>query len=263
MPVMLIDAHCHLDFSDFDADREAVFARAKNVDVEHFVVPGTMSSRWQNVLALGKRDDVSIGLGLHPYFIEAHREADIEALERALDENDGVIAVGECGIDARFDDTWDQQWHFFNAQLRLAKTRKLPVIIHCVQANDQVAKRLRQLKLPAGGLIHAFSGSPEQAQAFIDLGFVVGLGGAVTYPRAKRLHRAVRSLPDDGFVLETDSPDMPLCGQQGERNEPANVAKVCRQVARLREQSEEAIAAASTQTAARLFSLPLDLDGAR
>lgn len=255
---MLVDAHCHLDFSDFDADREAVFARAKREGVQHFVVPGTMRSRWKNVLALGQRDEVSVGLGLHPYFIQAHQEEDIDALETMLDENTQIIAIGECGIDARFSDTWEPQWQFFNAQLRIAKARKLPVIIHCVQANDQVAKRLRQLKLPAGGLIHAFSGSPEQAQAFVDLDFVLGLGGAATYPRAKRLQRAIKSLPDDAFVLETDSPDMPLCGQQGERNEPANVATVCRHVAALREQSDAAIANASTKTATQLFTLPLE-----
>ncbi|MDR5898233.1 TatD family hydrolase [Halomonas vilamensis] len=255
---MLVDAHCHLDFADFDSDREAVFARAKCKGVQHFVVPGTRRSRWENVLALGQRDEVSIALGLHPYFIQAHQEEDIDALDKILDKNTQVIAIGECGIDARFNDTWEDQWHFFNAQLRLAKARQLPVIIHCVQANDQVAKRLRQLKLPAGGLIHAFSGSPEQAQAFLDLGFVLGLGGAATYPRAKRLQRAIKSLPEDAFVLETDSPDMPLCGHQGERNEPAYVAKVCHRVAALREQPESAIANASTLTAARLFKLPID-----
>lgn len=256
---MLIDAHCHLDFSDFDADCEAVFARAKREGVQYFVVPGTMRSRWKNVLALGQRDDVSVGLGLHPYFIQAHQKEDVDALEIMLDENTQIIAIGECGIDARFSDTWEQQWQFFNAQLRVAKARKLPVIIHCVQANDQVAKRLRQLKLPAGGLIHAFSGSPEQAQAFIDLGFVLGLGGAATYPRAKRLQRAIQSLPDDAFVLETDSPDMPLCGQQGERNEPANVVAICRHVAALRGQTDDIVANASTKTATRLFALPLEL----
>ncbi|SEK26585.1 TatD family hydrolase [Halomonas daqiaonensis] len=252
---MLIDAHCHLDFPDFDADREAVFERAKAEGVRHFLVPGTTRKRWPEVLALGERDDVDVCLGLHPYFIDEHRDADLEALEEALDTNPGVVAVGECGIDGRFEESWDAQWHTFDAQLRIAKARQLPVVIHCVQANDKVAKRLRQLELPAGGLIHAFAGSPEQARKFLDLGFVLGLGGAVTFDRAKRLHRAVKSLPDDGYVLETDSPDMPLAGHQGERNESANVAQVCRVVAEVREQSPEQVAADSTATARRLFQL--------
>ncbi|WP_444984469.1 TatD family hydrolase [Halomonas mongoliensis] len=257
---MLIDAHCHLDFPDFDADREAVFERARAVGVGHFVVPGTTRQRWPDVLALGKCDDVSVCLGLHPYFMNSHVDSDLDALDQTLAAHCGgasprVVAVGECGIDARFADTLEAQWELFDAQLRLAKTHALPLVIHCVRANDRVAKRLRQLAPPAGGLIHAFAGSPEQARRFIDLGFVVGLGGAVTHARAKRLRRAVAALPDDGFVLETDSPDMPLAGRQGERNEPARVVEVCRVVAELRGQSEEAVAAASTATARRLFGL--------
>ncbi|TLF53470.1 TatD family deoxyribonuclease [Halomonas urmiana] len=252
---MLIDAHCHLDFPDFDADREAVFERARAVGVTRFVVPGTTRPRWGRVLALGKREDVGVCLGLHPYFMDEHAPDDIEALAQWVDAHSEVVAVGECGIDARFDETLDAQWTFFDAQLRLAKARALPVVIHCVRANDRVAKRLRQLALPAGGLIHAFTGSPEQAHKFLDLGFTLGLGGATTFERARRLQRAVASLPDDGYVLETDSPDMPLAGHQGERNEPARVAEVCRRVAELRDQSEERVAAASTATARRLFNL--------
>lgn len=253
---MLIDAHCHLDFPDFDADREAVIERARAVGVTRFVVPGTTRQRWGRVLALGARDDVAVCLGLHPYFMTEHREDDLEALDAALDRHPEVVAVGECGIDARFDETLDAQWTLFDAQLRLAKARSLPVVIHCVRANDQVAKRLRQLDLPAGGLIHAFAGSPEQARVFLDLGFTLGLGGAVTFDRARRVHRAVASLPEDGYVLETDSPDMPLAGHQGERNEPSRVAEVCRAVAELRGQSARQVAEASTATARRLFGLP-------
>ncbi len=257
---MLIDAHCHLDFPDFDADREAVFERARAVGVARFVVPGTTRERWPGVLALGQREDVSVCLGLHPCFMDRHRDKDLEALARALakhagEAGPGIVALGECGIDARFPETLEAQWGLFDAQLRLAKEHELPVVIHCVRANDQVAKRLRQLGLPCGGLIHAFAGSPEQAHRFIELGFVAGLGGAATHERAKRLHRAVAALPDDGYVLETDSPDMPLAGHQGERNEPARVEQVCRIVAELRGQSVERVADNSTATARRLFRL--------
>lgn len=265
---MLIDAHCHLDFSDFDTDREAVFERAQAAGIRHFVVPGTTRSDWPGVLALAQRDDVSACLGLHPYFMQAHRlegDADLKVLEASLDEHPNVVAVGECGIDARFGETLDTQWQLFDAQLRLAKHYQLPVVIHCVHENDKVAKRLRQLALPAGGLIHAFSGSPQQAQAFLDLGFTLGLGGALTYPRAKRLHRMVKALPADGFVLETDSPDMPLFrqqyfhqqqrGSQSQRNEPANVARVCEHVAALRGEDATTIATQSTANARALFRI--------
>jgi TatD DNase family protein len=253
---MLIDAHCHLDFTQFDTDRAEVVEAAKAAGVAHFVVPGTTRARWQDVLALDERDDTSVCLGLHPYFIQQHQEADLEALDQSLSEHPEAVALGECGIDGRFGDTLDTQWHFFDAQLKLAKRHSLPVVVHCVHANDKVAKRLRQLALPQAGLIHAFSGSLEQAEKFLDLGFKLGLGGAVTYERAKRLQRTVEALPDDAFVLETDSPDMPLSGYQGRRNEPCRVAEVCQVVASLRGQTVEHVARLSSHTATTLFGLP-------
>ncbi|MBF8222055.1 TatD family hydrolase [Halomonas sp. 328] len=255
---MLIDAHCHLDFPDFDADREAVLARAHAAGVGHLVVPGTTRARWPGVLALGARDDISVCLGLHPYFIDEHGDNDLAALDALLGEASGgprIVALGECGVDGRFSDTLAAQWRLFEAQVRLARAHRLPLVIHCVRLNDEVARLLRRLAPPAGGLIHAFAGSPEQARRFIDLGFVVGLGGALTHERAKRLHRAVAALPDDGYVLETDSPDMPLAGHRGERNEPARIAEVCRAVAALRGQSADRVAADSSATARRLFGI--------
>ncbi|MFS8149492.1 TatD family deoxyribonuclease [Halomonas sp. ATBC28] len=253
---MLVDAHCHLDFTQFDKDRAEVFESAKAVGVAHFVVPGTTRTRWQQVLALGARSDTAVCLGLHPYFVDEHQTEDINALDSLLGEHPEVVAVGECGIDGRFTDTLEAQWYYFDVQLRLAKQHALPVVIHCVHANDKVAKRLRQLALPKAGLIHAFSGSIEQANKFLDLGFKLGLGGVVTYERAKRLRRTVAALPDGAFVLETDSPDMPLSGYQGMRNEPCRVAEVCSVVAALRGQTEEQVAAQSSNTAATLFGLP-------
>lgn len=252
---MLIDAHCHLDFAAFDDDRQAMFERAHVAGVGHFVVPGTTRERWPRVVALGERDDVSIALGLHPAFMDCHDEGDVEALAQALDAHPEAVALGECGIDARFADSLDAQWQLLDAQLKLAKARCLPVVLHCVHANDKLSKRLRQLDLPAGGLIHAFAGSADQAQRFIDLGFVVGLGGATSYPRAQRLQRAVAALPDDGYMLETDSPDMPLCGFQGQRNEPARVARVAEAVAELRGQSVAEVRAYSADNTRRLFGI--------
>ncbi|WP_083004426.1 TatD family hydrolase [Halomonas sp. GT] len=256
---MLIDAHCHLDFEAFEDDRDAVIENAKAVGVEHFVVPATTRSLWPNVLALSARKEVSSCVGLHPYFIDEHTNQDLVALEQLFAEQKAekrVVAVGECGIDGRFTESLDKQWAFFDAQLGLAKQFALPVVVHCVKANDQVSKRLRQLALPNGGLIHAFSGSYEQAAKFLDLGYTLGLGGAITYERALRLRNVVSRLPDDGFVLETDSPDMPLSGYQGQRNEPCRVAKVAGVVAALRHQSFETIAALSSANAIRLFQLP-------
>ncbi len=255
---MLFDAHCHLDFDRFDTDREAVFERAHAAGVSRFLVPGTTRQRWPAVLDLGERDDVVVSLGLHPYFVEAHADSDLEALADEIGRHESLVGIGECGIDARVEDTLERQWELFEAQLQLAKRHRLPIIIHCVHADDQVAKRLRQLDLPARGLIHAFGGSPQQARRFLDLGYSLGLGGAVTYDRAKRLHRAVQSIPDDGFVLESDSPDMPLSGRQGQRNEPAHLMETAESVARLRGQTRESVIANAWVNTHRLFGLDAD-----
>ncbi|WP_447556526.1 TatD family hydrolase [Vreelandella sp. EE22] len=251
---MLVDAHCHLDFSDFDDDFDRVIEAAREEGVCHFVVPGTTRKRWPQVKALGERSDMSHCLGLHPYFVDEHDPEDLARLDEQL-HVPGVVGVGECGIDARFDQSLERQWHYFDSQLKLAKSHHLPVVIHCVKANDEVGKRLHQLALPRAGLIHAFSGSYEQASKFLDLGYVLGLGGAATYDRAQRLHRVIKQLPSDAFVLETDSPDMPLSGGQGRRNEPSQISRVCETVARLRNQPVEEVAASSTRNAARLFNL--------
>ncbi|MEC8918689.1 MAG: TatD family hydrolase [Pseudomonadota bacterium] len=255
---MLFDAHCHLDFDRFDADREAAFDRAHAAGVSRFMVPGTTRQRWNHVLELSRRDDVVASLGLHPYFTDEHADSDLEALADEIGRHESLVGIGECGIDARFEDTLEQQWSLFEAQLQLAKRHRLPIIIHCVHADDQVAKRLRQLDLPARGLIHAFGGSPQQAGRFLDLGYSLGLGGAVTYDRAKRLHRAVQSIPDDGFVLESDSPDMPLSGRQGQRNEPAHLMETAETVARLRGQTRESVIANAWVNTHRLFGLDAD-----
>lgn len=259
---MLIDAHCHLDAVEFDTDRDSVFSAAQAVGVGHFIVPGTRRARWHNVLALAERDEVSICLGLHPYFVAQHQLSDLGALETLVNQQlSGAssarpVAIGECGIDGRFSESLSEQWRYFDEQLRIAKRCKLPVVVHCVKANDTVSKRLRQLCLPDAGLIHAFAGSYEQAVRLLDLGYVLGVGGAVTYERAQRLRRVVAKLPDDGFVLETDSPDMPLNGYQGQRNEPARLAQVAQEVAKLRGQRLSTVASLSSANAARVFKLP-------
>lgn len=253
---MLIDSHCHLDFPVFAQDRDAVISRAVNESVSRFVVPSTTVASFADVLELVQSSPRIFGaLGLHPYFLSEHGESALAALHQALDQHAGeIVALGECGFDARLADH-DAQWQLFEAQLSMAREFSLPVIVHCVRANDEVAKRLKNARLTRGGIIHAFAGSQVQAERFLELGFVLGLGGSVTYPRARKLRGVVASLPKDGFVLETDSPDMPLQGFQGQRNEPARVAEVARSVASLRESTLEAISETTSRTVQRILQL--------
>ncbi|MFC0268438.1 TatD family hydrolase [Kushneria aurantia] len=248
---MLADAHCHLQFSAFDADRPAVIRRARQQGVSRLVVAGTRLDEIGALTALSRPGEVDICFGLHPWFLDDHGDDDIEQLAQALASHE-VVALGECGVDARIDSP-ERQWRLFDAQLKLAKRLALPVVIHCVKYEDEVGKRLGQLALPAGGLIHAFTGSLQQAERLIGLGFTLGIGGAVTHDRAHKLKRTVAALPEGSFVLETDAPDMTPQGAAGERNEPANVTLVAAEVARLRGISAETLAAQTGATLERLL----------
>lgn len=166
------------------------------------------------------------------------------------------MAVGEIGLDFRPGQAEAaQQEQLLEAQLKLAKAHDLPVLLHAVKAHDQVLKLLRRQNLPRAGIVHAFSGSEQQAREYAKLGFKLGFGGAMTHERAHKLHRLVAELPLEWLVLETDAPDMPLSGHQGERNEPSRVAEVARLIAELRGISVEEVKAVTHATAVSLLKL--------
>jgi TatD DNase family protein len=257
---MLIDTHCHLDFPDFDPDRAAVLRRARLVGVEQIVVPSITVDNFERVLELCATDSrLYPALGLHPCF--SHDPvSDLERLDKALSQTKGqVVAIGEIGLDFRPEYASPEQLRvqeqLFKTQLQLAKVHELPVLIHAVKAHDQVLKWLRQYQLPRAGIIHAFSGSEQQAREYAKLGFKLGFGGAVTYERAHKLRRLAAELPLEWLVLETDAPDMPLQQYLGQPNEPARVAEVAALIAELRNESVEHIAAVTTATAEQLLGL--------
>lgn len=231
----LFDTHCHFDFPAFDHDREALLDACRRQGVEGILLPGVEAVHWARLLELCRRYPALYpSLGLHPGFVAGHREADLQRLDALLGEGQ-ARAVGEIGLDfweGREDE--ERQAYFFEAQLDLAKKHDLPVLLHVRKAHDQVLKRLRRWQLPRGGVAHAFSGSQQQAEQYVELGFRLGIGGPVTYPRAKRLRRQVCELPLTALVLETDAPDMPLCGRQGQRNRPDLLPRLLQTLAELR-----------------------------
>lgn len=253
---MLIDTHCHLDFPDFSVDRAAVIERARSEGVEQIVVPSVTVDNFQSVL------DVCAGapalfpaLGLHPCFTHEPAAA-IEQLAQMLTSHQPV-AVGEIGLDFRPGQaSAEMQVPLFEQQLALARAQDLPVLLHVVKAHDEVLKRLRQCQLPRGGIVHAFSGSEQQAREYAKLGFKLGFGGAFTHARARKLQRLAAELPLEWLVLETDAPDMPLAGYQGERNEPARVAEVAQQLASLRGVSLAQVAEQTCANARQILHLP-------
>lgn len=256
--MQLIDSHCHFDLPVFDADRAQVLERARAAGVARIVVPAIAAAGWPRLRAVcHQHPGLHPAYGLHPMFLDQHREDDL-ALLRTWIETERPCAVGECGLDFFVDGLdAERQRHFFRAQLQLAREHDLPVIVHARKAVEETIVTIRRIG-GLRGVVHSFSGSPEQARQLADNGFLVSLGGPLTYERANRLRRLVASIPLDMLMLETDAPDQPDAGIAGQRNEPARLLAIAQAVAALRGQPVEEIAAATSANARRLFGLPAD-----
>jgi TatD DNase family protein len=251
----LVDSHSHIDVEAFDADRDAVLARARDAGVERHVVPGVIAATWPSLRAACDRaPELKPGYGLHPVYLADHRPGHLDALPRWL-EDERTVCVGECGLDF-FVESLDReaQYAYLRPQLALARDLALPVVLHARRAVEAIVAVLREYP-GITGVVHSYGGSEEQARQLFKLGFMLGIGGPVTYERANRIRRVVKTMPLEFLLLETDSPDQPNATRRGERNEPARLVEVCECVAALRGVEPEAIAAATTANANRLFRL--------
>ena len=250
----LVDSHCHLDVAEFDRDRAQVIERARAAGVRHQVVPAIAAAGWAGLARVCAEEGLHLAYGLHPVYLDDHRDGDLDALDAWLDAHPAV-AVGECGLD-HYVEGLDRarQAHLFEGQLDIARSRDLPVVVHARRAVEAVIRSIRRFP-GVRGVVHSYGGSIEQARQLRDLGFLIGLGGPVTYAGAHRLHRLVRQLPLDQLLLETDAPDQPDSSHRGQRNEPARLPVVAHAIARLRDAPAEAVAAATARNAASLFAL--------
>ncbi|HCA64041.1 MAG TPA: TatD family deoxyribonuclease [Pseudomonas sp.] len=256
--MQLIDTHTHLDFEMFDDDRAQVIARARNAGVERIVVLGVHAANWQRVWQLAcDEPSVHAALGLHPVFLEEHQDAHVQQLRDWLERLRGepkLCAVGEIGLDYYIDNPdIERQQRLLEAQLALAADFSLPVLLHVRRAHAPMIATLKRYKLERSGVIHAFSGSWEEAREYLRLGFRLGLGGAGTWPQAQRMHRVLRQLPLEAILLETDAPDIPPAGHAGERNSPELLPEICRRLADLKGIDAHALAAASYRNSCELF----------
>ena len=256
--MQLIDTHTHLDFEMFDDDRAQAIARARNAGVERIVVLGVHAANWQRVWQLAcDEPSVHAALGLHPVFLEEHQDAHVQQLRDWLERLRGepkLCAVGEIGLDYYIDNPdIERQQRLLEAQLALAADFSLPVLLHVRRAHAPMIATLKRYKLERSGVIHAFSGSWEEAREYLRLGFRLGLGGAGTWPQAQRMHRVLRQLPLEAIVLETDAPDIPPAGHAGERNSPELLPEICRRLADLKGIDAHALAAASYRNSCELF----------
>jgi TatD DNase family protein len=252
----LVDTHCHIDLEVFDADRDAVLERAREAGVDRFIVVGFAPERWSPALALQRGvPGVYAALGLHPTEADRFSEEVKRALRQMIDR-DAVVAVGEIGMDYHWKvASGETQRRAFEWQIRLAKERTLPFIVHQREAAEDVLAVLRRSNPPHLGVMHCFTENLEYASKCVDLGLHLGLGGAVTFKKARALHEVVRRIPLDRIVLETDSPFMTPSSHRGERNEPAYTRLVAQRIAELREIPLEEMATATTANAEWLFRL--------
>ncbi len=250
----LIDSHCHIDFPEFAQDFEEVIANASLVGVEQFVIPGVQASQWQSLIEFcNDNPSCHYALGIHPYFLDSFQEKDLALLEKLL-QKQCAVAVGECGIDSNVDNILLQQ-QIFESQVALANKFKKPIIIHHRKSHHLIMQSFKKVKPKYGGVIHAFSGSLQDAKKYVQLGFKLGIGGVITYERAKKTRSVVARVPLEHLVLETDSPDMPLSGRQGERNEPKYMPEVLKHLSRLKGLPPKHVAEQTYLNAKYLFSI--------
>ena len=259
---MLIDTHCHLDAAEFDADREAVMARAVQQGVNGIVIPAVARAYFEPVAQLAARvQGGAYALGIHPLFVPQAADDDLQALEKAVDKamaDPRFVAIGEIGLDYFVPELTtpamrERHMHFYTAQLALAQRYNLPVILHVRRSQDDLLKQLRRHK-SVRGIAHAFNGSFQQAQQFLGQGFALGFGGAMTFERSLQIRRLATQLPDTAWVLETDAPDIPPAWlQRPARNEPGELARIAQVMAALRGASVDAIAAQNRSNAMRVL----------
>ena len=268
---MWIDTHCHLDAAEFDADRDAVRQTARQQGVARCVIPAVHRAHWLQVVQLAARHGDAYALGIHPLYVPQAQPEDLQALDQALTEHRGdprLVAVGEIGLDFFVPalctpEMRERQWTFYRAQLTLAHQHGLPVILHVRRSADLLLKGLRQCPV-ASGIAHAFNGSAQQAQAFVDLGFALGFGGTLSYERSLQLKRLALNLPLHGVVLETDAPDMPphwlyqtaeqrAQGAAQGRNSPAELPRIAQVLADLRAMPLAELAQATCANALRVL----------
>jgi len=252
---MWIDTHCHLDAPEFASSLPAILSAAKEQNVQAILLPAVKAADCRSVKELATQYANEIPglvytLGIHPLYSNQAQEGDIAILEEQITQSlsdPRVVGVGEIGLDY-FVEGLDphKQEHFFHAQLDLAQKFQLPVVLHVRRSQDAILKALRRRNI-SGGIAHAFNGSFQQAEQFIELGFKLGFGGAATYERALQIRRLLAELPTDSIVTETDSPDIPPAWLREEGitfNEPAFLPRIVKTMASIRGINESEFASA-------------------
>ncbi|QKM65117.1 DNAase [Polynucleobacter tropicus] len=261
---MWIDTHCHLDAPEFSSSLTEIIASAREMSVNAILLPAVKVADTQNVQSLVSQYSNEIPglvytLGIHPLYTNQAHESDLNLLEEQINKalsDPRFVGIGEIGLDYFVEDLDPhKQEHFFHAQLDLAEQFKLPVILHVRRSQDSILKALRRRKVP-GGIAHAFNGSFQQAEQFIEFGFKLGFGGAATYERALQIRRLIKELPLESIVTETDAPDIPPAWLKAENltfNEPAFLSRIAKELAIIRGVSDSEFASAVWRNAMQVL----------
>lgn len=260
------DSHCHVDFPELSGEIEQLSTLLQECQARHInriIVPAVSPLYWQRLFSVCSAPENPIKLlpciGIHPWYLKGLNQNDLSSLASTTQHNrEQLVAIGETGIDnviAKEQNNLKQQIEFFQSHIELANLHKLPLIVHHRRSHQEVTQMLKRTPVNSGGIVHAFSGSYQQGKAYIDLGFKLGIGGTITYPRAEKTIKAVRRFPLDGLVLETDAPAMPLYGQQGKTNSPLNLLTVFKQLCSIREETREIIELTIENNVSQVFSL--------
>lgn len=251
----LIDSHCHIDFAEFDDDRETVLERALASGVERIIVPAVAQKSWQKTIDVcNEYDRLELALGLHPVFIDQHQPQHLIELADLITKN-SPCALGEIGLDFYLKELdQDKQKLFFTKQLIIAKRRQLPIIIHNRNAHDECIKVLREIGA-VGGIVHAFNGSIQQAHKYMELGFLLGFGGMLTFERSRKLRELAIQIPLANIALETDAPDMTVAHYRGQRNSPEYLPFVLNTLAELKNMTPSKVAHTTSENVISVLHL--------
>jgi len=260
----LVDTHVHINFDYFDVDRDEVANAWRQAGVAHLVHSCVEPSEFEKIQAITQRyPEVSMAVGLHPLDMDKWTKDTVDEIAALAASEPKVVAIGEMGLDFFKADNKAVQKEAFTAQLKIAQSLGLPVIIHCRDAAEEMAALLETFFAEQGsvaGVMHCWTGNPKETQRFLDLGFFISFSGIVTFKSATQVKASAQMVPSDRILVETDCPFLsPVPKRKEKRNQPAFVRYVAEHVAELRDVPLSTLAMQTTQNAQKLFRLPADL----
>lgn len=262
--VQWTDSHCHLDAETLFPNLSQIVNAADELGVKRFIIPGvTPDKSFQLTRWIKHFPSIWFTVGCHPWFLDQTTpfEIDQQLTEflKMFEGHSRLIGIGEIGLDTGIDRTLSEQIECLEVQLSVAHAYKLPVVLHARRTYQELLDTVQFSNFQQGGVVHAFSGSIQQGEAFIDLGFKLGIGGAMTWPNARRLRNVLKHLPVESFVLETDAPGMkPEWSDSEAPNVPANVPKIAKFLANLKEISLEELASITEANVNQVFNFQVE-----